>query len=206
MARLITTVKASFDPVFNVKIMRCWTDSITALYWIRGKEREWKLFVENRVMEIRKLISKDLWRHCPGEQNPADLPTRTSHPAKLEQNINWFHGPAWLSMERASWPSHQNNVEPSEDCLAEIKPLAKEHTALLVQVEKHHTISKVVDCERFSSYKTLLRVTAYVIRFVEHCRGIKNEEDLSLKEIQRAENYWIYDMQGTIAKQKLEEL
>ena len=206
LGRLRITVKASFDPVFNVKIMRCWTDSITALYWIRGDEREWKLFVENRVMEIRNLVSKDLWHHCPGEQNPADLPTRTSHPAKLEQNINWFHGPAWLSMERASWPSHQNNVEPSEDCLAEIKPLAKEHTALLVQVEKHHTISKVVDCERFSSYKTLLRVTAYVIRFVEHCRGIKNEEDLSLKEIQRAENYWIYDMQGTIAKKKLEEL
>ena len=110
-------------------------------------------------------------------------------------------------MERASWPSHQGNVEPSEDCLADIKPLAKEHTALLVRVEKHHTISKVIDCKIFSRYRTLLRVTAYVIRFVEHCRGIKNEkEDLSRRELQRAENYWIYDMQGTIAKQKLEEL
>ena len=50
-------------------------------------------------------------------------------------------------------------------------------------------------------------ITTYVIRFVEHCRRIKNkEEDLSLIEIQRAENYWIYDMQGTIPKQKLEEL
>ena len=164
LARLITTIKASFDPIFNVKIMRCWTDSITALYWIRGDERECKLFVENRVMvEIRNLVSKNLWHHCPGEQNPADLPTRTSHPAKLEQNINWFHGPAWLSMDRASLPSHQGNVEPSEDCLAEINPLAKEHTALLVLVEKLHTISKVVDCKRFSSYKTVLRVTAVML-------------------------------------------
>ena len=60
LARLLTTVKASFDPIFDVKIMRCWTDSITTLYWIHGDEREWKLFVENRMMEIRKLISKDL--------------------------------------------------------------------------------------------------------------------------------------------------
>ena len=93
-------------------------------------------------------------------------------------------------MESTSWPSHPGNDKPPEDCLAEIKPLAKGNTTLLVLVEKSQTISKIIDCERFSSYETLLRVTAYVIRFVEHCRGIEKErKDLSVEDIERAENY-----------------
>ena len=53
----------------------CWTDSSTALYWIRGEE-PWGTFVNNRVREIRELTLKEMWRHVPGEMNPADLPSR----------------------------------------------------------------------------------------------------------------------------------
>ena len=31
----------------------CHTDSKVVLYWIKGVDREWKQFIENRVMEIR---------------------------------------------------------------------------------------------------------------------------------------------------------
>ena len=47
-----------------------------ALYWIQGKEKEWKPFVENRVNEICHNVHPDLWNHCPGTTNPADLPSR----------------------------------------------------------------------------------------------------------------------------------
>ena len=52
-----------------------WTDSMTTLCWIKN-ERVWKQYVGQRVDEIRRLTHKDSWRHCPGEINPADLPTR----------------------------------------------------------------------------------------------------------------------------------
>ena len=48
---------------------------MTTLCWIRN-ERPWKQYVQHRVDEIRKLTSKNDWRHCPGKQNPADLPSR----------------------------------------------------------------------------------------------------------------------------------
>ena len=52
----------------------CSTDSQVALYWISGEGREWKQFVQNRMIEIRRLVPHVRWRHCPGTQNPADIP------------------------------------------------------------------------------------------------------------------------------------
>ena len=98
LARLIVTVDNALSPICYVKVMRCWTDSITTLYWIRGDEKEVKVFVENRVQEIGKLVQKEFWHHCPGEENPADIPTRNSSPLKLIQNSRWFQGPTWFSM------------------------------------------------------------------------------------------------------------
>ena len=63
------------SPVVKTKVVKCWTVSISALYWILGEGKEWKIFFENRVKEIRKLVNPNVWSHCPGKENPADVPT-----------------------------------------------------------------------------------------------------------------------------------
>nr|XP_047144610.1 uncharacterized protein LOC124818127 [Hydra vulgaris] len=50
-----------------------------ALYWIKGKERTWKPWVENRVNAIRKVVDRENWNHISGELNPADFPSRISN-------------------------------------------------------------------------------------------------------------------------------
>jgi len=76
LSRLITTVSSALESTLPDLEIECYTDSTVALYWIQGTNKEWKPFVQNRVNEIREKTSPDLWHHCPGVTNPADLPSR----------------------------------------------------------------------------------------------------------------------------------
>ena len=53
----------------------CWTDSMVTFQWIRGSSSQWKTFVANRVAKIQFTWDPQHWKHCPGEDNPADLIT-----------------------------------------------------------------------------------------------------------------------------------
>ena len=74
----------------------CYTDSTVALYWILGEEKAWKPFVQNRVNEIRALLPPNQWTHCPGKENPADLPSRGLTIQELKESSLWWEGPSWL--------------------------------------------------------------------------------------------------------------
>ena len=57
---------------------------------MKGKEKGWKPRVENRVVNIRKIIDKDSWYHISGANNPADIPTLV---CKINYCERWFDGP-----------------------------------------------------------------------------------------------------------------
>ena len=42
-----------------------WSDSANVLWWIRGRSREFKPFVANRIGEIQSNTNPDQWRHVP---------------------------------------------------------------------------------------------------------------------------------------------
>ena len=88
----------SMYPRFQLK---CYTDSQVALYWIKGVEKEWKPFVQNRVTEVWQLhvTSQNCWAHCPGTLNPADLPSRGISQLELSVSRLWPDGPERLPVE-----------------------------------------------------------------------------------------------------------
>ena len=53
-SRFASAVERAVSSCIIIKSVYCWTDSITALFWIKGVDKEFKQFVENRVAGIRK--------------------------------------------------------------------------------------------------------------------------------------------------------
>lgn len=99
------TEKVRDSLAINGVLIRMWTDSMTVLWWIVGRERNLKLFVANRVMEIHKCTDPSQWRHVSGEQNPADILSRGCSLQELRDSILWKTGPEFIKKDAKQWPS-----------------------------------------------------------------------------------------------------
>ena len=110
---------------------------MTALAWI-SNYRHWKQFVRNCVNEIRKLACVENWRHCPGELNPADLPTRRVTGKDLVDNKLWFEGPEFLRDNNDQHASAKVEPEMNEAVLKELASKPPEIT---------HSLLNKVNCE-----------------------------------------------------------
>ncbi|GFU77033.1 integrase catalytic domain-containing protein [Trichonephila clavipes] len=124
-ALLAARLAKEISRVLNEKISTTnyfWTDSTIALSWIQGPSNRWKVFVANRVKEIRSLTDKDLWRHCPGKDNPSDLLTRGISADSLINCEKWWKGPSFL--QEGNTVPLSNNVLLSDESayLEELKP------------------------------------------------------------------------------------
>lgn len=122
------------------------SDSKVALYWIKGKERNWKPFVQNRVDQIRKLTVAEDWHFCPGVENPADIPTRGADPTQLTSNSLWLHGPDLLHRDADG----DGVLEIPDECKIELKK-SKEAHSLLAASQTHSSLLQTgsvprIDC------------------------------------------------------------
>ncbi|GIY58539.1 hypothetical protein CDAR_607721 [Caerostris darwini] len=164
-----------------------WTDSEICLCWIKGSAREWKQFVSNRVLEIQDCTSPDRWKFCPGLENPADKLTRGENSHTLLNDSVWWQGPVWLRGSRNQWPRQKFERVTDEQKLEKLNISVH---AILPQTEM------ILDENKFSNLRKLLRVTAWVKRFVAKLRKKTCESGtLSAAEIKEAEEYWVRRVQ-----------
>ena len=103
LARLMHAVKSALKSQLEMSKAVYWLDSKTALSWIQNRG-EWKQFVRHRVNEILQLSNKHDWRHCPGEDNVAEIGSRGIGAPQLSQCGVWWHGPKWLCEGENAWP------------------------------------------------------------------------------------------------------
>ena len=139
--------------------------------------------------EILKSTSHENWHHCPTDFNPADVGSRgRSLSALKENNLCWF-GPEWLRGPEENYPKQPSNKEYETDqCFDEIR---KEQTVLLTNasVEPLVNCDEIIDAKKFGSLDKLLRITAYVLRFITNLKAkVKsNESDLQIDELTATE-------------------
>ncbi|GBN71528.1 hypothetical protein AVEN_112953-1 [Araneus ventricosus] len=182
-SRIVKHLKGIFK---DIKKVFCWSDSTIVLHWIKGSASKYKQFVANRVIEIQETTDPISWRHCSGKHNPADLLTRGLSSRDLITFIKWWHGPEWLRDAENLWPKvkeFENELVNSE-VTSEYKSCVIVSSAIVQE--------KILDPGKFSCLRNLLRVTAWVVRFVNALKR-KNAEKgpLTSDELTNAEMFWV---------------
>ena len=192
LARLISNVKASLKAFVYDTV--CFTDSLIVLYWIKGLDRHWKPFVQNRVREIRERIDVGCWNHCQGKINPADMPSRGMTLNELYYCHIWFHGPPWLESHIAKPVQETEEIPP--ECMEELR--VKNSGATLSVIEnRERGIGAIVPIEHFSSYKGLINCTAHVLSFIGRLKGVLCPmDDYKTK----AKVLWLHEVQKNCIK------
>ncbi|XP_070518860.1 uncharacterized protein [Cardiocondyla obscurior] len=190
LARLITFVRAALE--LGAVPCTCWADSTIVLQWIRSQPPRKDVFVANRVAKIHEHLSDAVWRHVPTLDNPADCASRGIAGLELLNHPLWWRGPPWLVSNPDSWPS-----EPAS--LRAETPDAELLTALHVAEPPPPWDL----AERFGSWNRLIRVTAYLQRFIDCCRHKARNEPgngplgtaLSATELSSARLFWLRRIQ-----------
>ncbi|XP_044573583.1 uncharacterized protein LOC123257723 [Drosophila ananassae] len=177
--RLMDTIRQDHSVAIAETVL--WTDSKTVLRWIGSTHRRNKQFVGNRVAENLESTKMAQWRWLPSADNVADDATRAQR-VDLSEEARWLRGPAFLRRPAGSWPgtalTDEADAEGEEEMPSEF---------VLVGAS-----DPFISLERFSSYRRLLRTTAWVLRFIRRCRGQRDELEnygLNAAECEAAEDF-----------------
>ncbi|XP_039537635.1 LOW QUALITY PROTEIN: uncharacterized protein LOC120485906 [Pimephales promelas] len=164
-----------------------WTDSMIVLQWIRSPAHKWKQFVANRVSEIQLLTNPEMWSHCRSKFNPADLPTRGLTVANLKESEIWWNGPSFLTTLN---PLEESEEETSDEIV--VSELTQDQQMVQLSSGEKREKEPVVDLMKYSKLKRVLRVTAWIKRFVHNASSSsKMRGELTADEMFEAEKYWI---------------
>ena len=159
-------------------------------------QKEWKLWVENRVRIVCKNVSPENWFCVPTNSNPADVATRVRSPSSFSSSLLWWQGPEFLCSREIELPSQQF-LEP--DMLPKVKCTAM---VGLVGSDTIVGVGEIIDCKRFGSLGKLLRVTGYITRFVFNLKtklngqGQLRKGEISVEEINESKYLWVKDEQS----------
>lgn len=192
-------------------VLTFWSDSMNVLWWIRKPSRSFRPFIANRIGEIHDSSSPTQWRHVSPHQNPADLPTRGMSVTEVKRSEIWWKGPNFLSMPEDTWPKTEIDVTP--EATLEVRKKARATfdvpgtESVLFALTRKTTWR--LDPGRYSSWTRLLRVRAWVHRFVNNCGKLPEERssgELSSQEISDAETDIIKEAQQVAFQEEYKAL
>ena len=129
----------------------------------------------------------------------------------------WWNGPAFLQLDEEKWPLTDKCSDMDEAVQSELTRSSVATSHILTNPSNTANdppkLDQIIDIEQFSTLKSLLNTTAYILRFVNHVRRRDNaliqsdvcqtSVQLNAAEIRNAEMYWIRSIQ---AAQSLPEI
>nr|XP_029733635.1 uncharacterized protein LOC109411900 [Aedes albopictus] len=159
LARLISNITQNLSITFSR--ITLWSDSTTALAWIRTDPSRLKTCVCNRVIDIQNLTHDMEWRYVNTLDNPADVLYRGLLPSEVKDCEQWWTGPPFLRETDTFWPNQPQNT--SAEQLPETK-----NTTISLTVTDPPVQFRLFEIE--SEFRKMQRKMAWVLRFIDHVR------------------------------------
>ena len=158
-----------------------WTDSQIVLGYIYNEARRFRVFVANRVQQIRDYTDKNQWKYIETKRNPSDAASRGITVDDKEKVQAWFDGPGFLWKKDDEWRTR----EPSTMVLDNDPEV--QSTAYL-NVTTLHAEENLLDrfLRLFSDWFKMKRILAIMVAFVKKCQRKADSEPSSVASIDHA--------------------
>ena len=162
LSRLTKSVKRVLEEVVEIKYTTHCSDSQAALAWIKNTNGTYKQYVQDRAKEVRLNSDLDSWHYVPTKCNPADIASRGCLGNDFDFS-RWEAGPAWLCEPRENWP-----INSGVDLNFGAEELKRRVVTLVSTDNPEIGLHKLIQIDNFSTVGRLLRVTAWVMRFLRN--------------------------------------
>lgn len=123
----------------------------------------------------------------------------------MVESSMWWNGPPFLCTSE-DWPQDQPTIEANETALAELikNPPEETHTLTSSEYTAEINLLNIINCDHFSNLNSMLRVTAYMLRFVNkikrrllrHVEDNEENDELKASTLEQAESLWIRTVQA----------
>ncbi|XP_073512411.1 uncharacterized protein [Phyllobates terribilis] len=143
LAELIT-----YEMDIDLEKTKFYMDSKVVLGYIYNETRQFYIYVNNRVLRIRRSVHPKQWHYIATDHNPADHATRSVDPNWLE-STTWLSGPKLLYSKELSSESFEL-VEEDSDVEIRSQVSTLHTTTSDIQLGSHRF-------NKFSSWKSLIR-------------------------------------------------
>ena len=150
--------------------------------------------------EIRELTDSSYWNYCPGMLNPTDLPSKGLEAIDLINKTLWWNGPDFIATSNICFPVVPD-IDVTSETQTELFKCQPTMTRTLTALDVRNVVGmeKLIDPSSHGSLDTLLRILAYVLRFIDalmkrkgvDCNGL----ELTASEMSRSETLWIQAVQ-----------
>ena len=141
-----------------------WSDSMVALGYIHNSSKKFRRFVSNRVSFIKEHTKSASWRYVSSEDNPSDISTRGLKSNETSRINMWLHGPEFL------WKPFDSNEDKNQTFREDDPEIVKDVTTCAVPtVQQANLFLSAIG--KFSSWLKIIRVTAFVMRFIHNTRN-----------------------------------
>ncbi|XP_071948926.1 uncharacterized protein [Antedon mediterranea] len=159
LSRLMLTVKNALR--FDIVYSKIWTDSMTAISWLRGQSKSFRSYVAYRVGEITSEFDpiKDI-AFVQSDQHTIDIVSRGGNIDDMKQVID---GPGFLRSPPISWPKTPTNVQVAPEDGEQKKFHVRNANTLTLKIKAIPEFERILDPTKFSSWPKLKMVTARVV-------------------------------------------